>query len=183
MPLLRSGRSFSMFRKAVLSDLDAISRIYDAIHDREEAGLSHTGWQRSVYPMRSTAETAILADDFFVLEEDGEILASARINKIQVEEYKLVNWSHDARDAEVMVLHTLAVAPWAAGKGHGTRFVQFYEDYARENGCPYLRIDTNEKNARARALYKKLGYAEKGIIPCIFNGIKGVNLVCLEKTL
>ncbi len=172
-----------MFRKATMSDLDAISAIYDAIHDREEAGLSHAGWKRYIYPVRATAEAAILAKDFFVLEEDGEVVASARINKIQVAEYKMVTWSHKARDEEVMVLHTLAVAPWTERKGYGTSFVKFYEEYAAENGCPYLRMDTNEKNARARALYKKLGYAEKGIIPCVFNGIEGVNLVCLEKTL
>ena len=172
-----------MIRTATFSDLDAIERIYNAIHDDEEAGLCHTGWKRSVYPLRSTAETAILANDLFVMEEGGEILASARINKIQVAEYKEIPWSHNARDEEVMVLHTLAVAPWASGKGLGTRFVRFYEDYAVENGCPYLRMDTNEKNVRARALYRRLGYAEKGIVPCIFNGIEGVHLVCLEKKL
>ncbi|MBQ7381023.1 MAG: GNAT family N-acetyltransferase [Clostridia bacterium] len=172
-----------MFRKATLSDLDAISRIYDAIHDCEEAGAAHTGWKRGIYPVRSTAEAAIAADDLFVLEQDGEIVASARINKIQVAEYQTVTWSHEARDEEVMVLHTLAVAPWVERRGYGTSFVKFYEEYAKENGCPYLRMDTNEKNARARALYKKLGYAEKGIVPCVFNGIEDVNLVCLEKTL
>jgi ribosomal protein S18 acetylase RimI-like enzyme len=57
----------------------------------------------------------------------------------------------------------------------------FYEKYAKENGCPYLRIDTNERNARARAFYKKIGYKEIGIVPCRFNGIEGVNLVLLEK--
>ena len=183
MPLLKGDGAFSRFRKAIVSDLDAVESIYNAIHDGEEAGRSNIGWKRHIYPTRETAKAAILAGDFFVLEVDGEIVASARINKIQVEEYKLVAWSHDARDEEVMVLHTLAVAPAMAGKGYGTAFVRFYEDYARENGCPYLRMDTNETNARARALYKKLGYAEKGIVPCVFNGIEGVNLVCLEKTL
>lgn len=172
-----------MIRKATTADIDTISKIYDAIHDREEAGLSQAGWKRHIYPVRATAEAAIAADDFFVLEDNGEIIASARINKIQVAEYKFVTWSHEARDEEVMVLHTLAVAPWVERKGYGTRFVKFYEEYAKTNGCPYLRMDTNEKNLRARALYKKLGYVEKGIIPCVFNGIEGVNLVCLEKML
>ena len=44
-------------------------------------------------------------------------------------------------------------------------------------------MDTNEKNTNARKLYKKLGYKEPGIVPCVFNGIDGVQLVCLEKTL
>ena len=42
-------------------------------------------------------------------------------------------------------------------------------------------MDTNEKNAAARRLYARLGYREAGIVPCVFNGIKGVGLVCLEK--
>ena len=75
------------------------------------------------------------------------------------------------------------VEPACSGKGYGTKFVAFYEDYARENGCPYLRMDTNARNKAARKLYAGLGYWEAGIMPCVFNGIPGVQLVCLEKKL
>ena len=44
-------------------------------------------------------------------------------------------------------------------------------------------MDTNARKAGARSLYKRLGYREIGILPCEFNGIPGVNLVMLEKTL
>ena len=54
---------------------------------------------------------------------------------------------------------------------------------ARENGCTVLRMDTNAKNAAARRLYQKLGYAEPDIVPCKFNGIPNVQLVLLEKKL
>ena len=46
-----------------------------------------------------------------------------------------------------------------------------------------LNQDTNENNKTARALYKKLGYKEISIVPCVFNGIEGVGLVLLEKKL
>ena len=82
-----------------------------------------------------------------------------------------------------MVLHTLVGYPQAKGRGYGSRFVDFYESYALEHGCRYLRMDTNERNASARALYRNLGYREVSIVPCAFNGIPGVQLVCLEKTL
>ena len=82
-----------------------------------------------------------------------------------------------------MVLHTLVVDPTLAGKGYGSRFVRFYEQYAAENDCLYLRMDTNARNQAARRLYRHLGYREAGIVPCEFNGIPGVQLVCLEKTL
>ena len=48
-------------------------------------------------------------------------------------------------------------------------------------GCTVLRIDTNETNTPARRLYASLGYREVGAVPCEFNGIPNVNLVCLEK--
>ena len=59
----------------------------------------------------------------------------------------------------------------------------FYEDCARERGCPFLRMDTNAVNAAARSLYRKLGYREACIVPCEFNGIPNVQLVCLDKRL
>lgn len=172
-----------MFRKATASDLDAITAIYDAIHSAEESGRSTTGWVRSIYPTRATAQASIQLGDMFILEENRQIIAAGKINQIQGEEYARVSWSHDADRSRVMVLHTLVVSPDHAGKGFGTQFVAFYEDYAEQHGCPYLRIDTNERNAVARALYRKLGYTEAGIVPCVFNGIQGVHLVCLEKML
>lgn len=172
-----------MIRNAVLSDLDAVVSIYDAIHDREEAGLSTTGWVRNVYPTRVTAKAAIDAGDLFVMEADGQVVAAARINQIQGAEYAGTNWSQVIPACKVMVLHTLVVLPDVIGTGCGTRFVEFYEEYAARNGCPYLRMDTNERNLAARSLYQKLGYREAGIVPCVFNGIDGVRLVCLEKTL
>ena len=81
------------------------------------------------------------------------------------------------------MLHTLVIDPAAKGQGCGQVFVKFYEDYARRSGSPCLRMDTNAKNENARRFYKKLGYSEVGIVPCVFNGIDGVNLVLLEKKL
>ena len=68
-------------------------------------------------------------------------------------------------------------------RGYGKRFVNFYEEFARQKGCRFLRMDTNQINTVARKLYNKLGYKEVGIVPCKFNGIEDVQLVCLEKKL
>ena len=172
-----------MIRKATLDDLDAISAIYDAIHDREEAGLAVIGWNRAIYPTRASGEASIRAGDMYVLEEEGRVLAAAKINQKQEESYAQGTWTHEAAESEVLVLHTLVVHPEAAGRGIGKRFVAFYEECAARMACPYLRMDTNARNAAARALYRKLGYIEVSIVPCVFNGIAGVDLVLLEKTL
>lgn len=172
-----------MIRKASVQDLPAIAGIYERIHDAEAEGRITTGWLRGVYPTEVTARAALEAGDLFVLEARGEVVAAARINRVQMPEYARVPWRYAARDDEVMVLHTLTVDPDRAGRSYGRRFLRFYEDYSLQNGCPVLRIDTNAKNTAARAMYARHGYIESGVIPTVFNGIPGVELVCLEKKL
>lgn len=172
-----------MIRKAVSSDIPAVEQIYNEIHTEEEAGRVVIGWIRSIYPTRKTAETALENGDLYVMEENGRIVAAGRLNKEQEPSYAQAHWEYSAKAEEVMVLHTLVVSPGAEGQGYGKSFVSFYESFALQHGCKYLRMDTNEKNARARRFYKKMGYKEVGIVPCVFNGIKGVQLVCLEKKL
>ena len=171
------------FRRATADDIDRIAEIYSEIHDAEEAGRAAIGWVRSIYPTRATAEAALGRGTLYVEEADGRIVAAAKIDQEQVPEYADAVWTQDAPADQVLVLHALTVSPAESGKGYGSAFVRYYEDCARRRGCPYLRMDTTEKNAAARALYRKLGYAEIGVVSCVFNGIPGVRLVCLEKTL
>ena len=168
-------------RKAATADLDAIERIYNELHQAEEDGLITTGWARGIYPTRKTAEEALERDDLFVLVKDGNVLGSGIINQIQVDVYAFAPWKYAAPDKQVCVLHTLVISPKAGRKGLGKTFVQFYEEYAAEHHCPELRIDTNERNQAARAMYKKLGYREVATVPTVFNNIPDVNLVLLEK--
>lgn len=170
-----------MFRKAKETDIDAIAAIYEKLHDREASGQGCTGWIRGVYPTRETALNALAQGDLYVEEENGTVVAAARINQEQVPEYANCPWAFEAPPEQIFVLHTLVVDPEAAGRGYGSQFVAFYEEYGREQGCTCLRLDTNARNLPARALYKKLGYREAGIVPCDFNGIPGISLVCLEK--
>lgn len=170
-------------RKGTQDDIKQIAGIYDRILTEEESGRTVIGWVRGIYPTENTAQEALDEGELFVLEDEGKVQAAARINCVQVPEYANANWEYDAPEDKIMVLHTLVVDPAAGGHGYGSRFVDFYEKYALEQGCPYLRMDTNEKNAAARRLYARLGYKEIGIVDCVFNGISNVRLVCLEKAL
>lgn len=170
-------------RKAIPADIPAVAAIYDAIHTAEEAGQTTIGWVRGVYPTEATAGAALAREDLFVLEDKGRILGAAIINQNQCDGYETASWQYPAPDGEIMVLHTLVIDPGFARCGYGKAFVSFYEEYACKRGCRYLRMDTNERNSRARVMYANLGYKEIGVIPTTFNGIAGVNLVLLEKAL
>lgn len=172
-----------MIRKATTADVTAVDAIYQHIHDAEEQGSITTGWRRGVYPTAATAQAAVDLKELFVLEDDGTITAAAILNQNQVPAYAQAQWAYPAPPDQVMVLHTLVVDPLAQGQGYGRAFVAFYEDYARSHHCSYLRMDTNVKNTTARRMYAKLGFAEVGVVPCVFNGLEDVELVCLEKKL
>ena len=170
-----------IIRKAKIEDISAIAKIYDEICDAQDEGKLAVSWIKGIYPTEDTAMAALKRDDLFVIEEDSKIIGTGIINQKQMEAYAGADWRFPAEDQEVMVLHTLAISPSVGRKGYGSAFVQYYEDYARENGCCYLRMDTNEINKTARSLYKKLGYEEIDMVPCDFNGIKGFHMVLLEK--
>jgi len=129
-----AGSQNVVVRRATSADIPAVVAIYDRILTEEELGHASIGWIRGIYPTEDTANAAMRAGELFIYEEQGTVLASARINREQVPAYQNARWSMDAPPEEVMVLHTLTVDPSAAGKGIGTRFVQFYEQYARIHG-------------------------------------------------
>jgi len=172
-----------LIRKAERSDLDAVEKLYESVHDAEESGKQTIGWIRGVYPVRATAEAALERDDLFVLVSEDGIRGAAVINRLQVDVYALGSWLYPASDDEVCVLHTLVISPESSGRGFGKAFVGYYENYALTRGLRELRMDTNERNTAARAMYRKLGYREIGVVPTVFNGIPDVRLVLLEKHL
>lgn len=181
MAMFEKPLTLPAFRRATAHDLDAVSAIYDRIHDEEEAGHMTIGWVRGIYPTRATAEAALERGDLYVCEADGAVAGTAILNHLQGDEYTGAPWTLDAADDQVLVMHTLVIDPAAKGRSLGTAFAAFYERHARAQGCTVLRIDTNKRNTAARHLYAKLGYREISIVPCQFNGIDGVDLVLLEK--
>ncbi len=167
--------NFSQYRVGTQEDIAAVAQIYEDILN----GAHETGWLPGVYPVRQTAQDG----ELYVCQVDGRVVAAAKINQEQVDVYAQVAWEHPSQDQEVLVIHTLVVAPDEKGKGYGRQFIQFYEDMAMKMGCPSLRLDTNAKNLPARRFYEKQGYKEVGCVPCTFCGIPNVQLVCLEKML
>lgn len=134
-----------IIRKAVSKDIDEVVSIYDKIHTAEEKCEVIIGWKRDIYPTRKTAEDAILRQDLFVMEEEGVIFGSGIINKEQVDVYAKAKWEYDAEPEEIIVLHTLVIDPDKKRKGLGKSFVKFYEDYAKDSGYKYLRLDKMKK--------------------------------------
>lgn len=172
-----------MIRQATEKDLPSVTEIYERIHDEEESGRLRIGWIRSVYPTEATARAALERGELYVAEQNGAITGSAVFNRLELDCYRGAPWQQVCPEGEALVMHTLTVSPAHFRRGIGGEFVHFYEVLAARNRCRELRIDTQEKNTAARAMYRKYGFTEIGTVPCVFNGIPDVRLVLLEKSL
>ena len=171
-----------MIRLATAADLDGVARVYDEIL-RDADCLRFTNWQKGKYPCRATAERALEEGWLYVLEEGGEVAATAILNREQLPEYDKLPWSIPAERERVFVIHTLCVPPSRTGRGYARRFVTFAEELGRRQGCVTLRLDTYEGNEPALAMYPKLGYRTVGKTLFHFQNIIWENLTCFEKAL
>jgi ribosomal-protein-alanine N-acetyltransferase len=89
-------------------------------------------------------------------------------------------WSA-AGEAEIL---TLAVAPRARRQGVGAALVDAAGAAALLRGAASMHLEVAEANAPARALYKKLGYAEAGRRDAYYEGEGGsVDALVLKRNL
>ncbi len=78
-------------------------------------------------------------------------------------------------------LYSVAVAPEAAGRRLGRALLEAAEDAARARGRLRMRLEVDERNARALTLYRKAGYREIGVTPSYYED--GGTALRLEKEL
>lgn len=57
-------------------------------------------------------------------------------------------------------IHDLAVLPQYRGMGAGRALLQAAEAHARREGCCKLTLEVQEDNTRARAIYRRFGFAD-----------------------
>lgn len=173
-----------IIRKATSDDIDSVAAIYRKIHELEEAGKVSIGWNPKIYPIRETAINALNGNSLFVMTINDGVVASAIINQEQPSAYSSVEWSFQADDAKVGVLHTLVVDPDSEKQGLGKAFVSFFESYCRDKGYEVARLDTQVKNTRPFNMYQNLGYRLAGVSYTKFQDLPDiVELAMFEKKL
>ena len=171
-----------MIRQAEEKDIPAIAQTYTALLTWEKEHGGQSNWVLDVYPTAAVPGEKVPRGEMFVLEEDGEVLASMVLNQEQLPEYAGIPWAYAADPEHVLVIHTLCVPPAKAGRGFGTRMIAFALSHARSMGCTVVRIDTYAHNQRAKALYLKNGFRLAGYADSLFMGVIPEELAFLERT-
>ena len=142
---------------ADLSDLDRLYEFYKEVILHQKEDLYSAKWTLDVYPAREDIVEHLQNDAYYIMEEDGQIIAAACICHHDDEIYKDVKWTVPCKDNEVMVIHLLAVSPEYRGRGLSYELLKKIIEDGR-NTSKAIHLDVVKGNLPAFELYKKAGF-------------------------
>ena len=150
----------SMIRKATRKDLDRAKSLTEAC----AAAMQTKGifqWNEH-YPSRERLLEDIENEEFFVLEEQGEIQGIMVLTPQIDEEYVPIEWLTPGGNN--LYVHRLATHPELWGRGYGQKLMDFAEGLAAAQKYQSVRLDTFSKNKRNQKFYESRGYKRLGNI-------------------
>jgi GNAT superfamily N-acetyltransferase len=154
-PARASIASMSLtIRAATGADADAVRSLADRLREgvapwRDATAVTNAvrGWVDGSLDAMDEPGYAVL-----VAESDGEIVGFVTLSAGS-------HWSGAAEPS----IGELVVVPDAEGKGIGTALVEAAMAHARSEGHSRISVSTGAGNARARALYRRLGFEDEDV--------------------
>ena len=149
-------------RLAEKKDIDKIMQIIaDA---RESIGrLGIDQWQYG-YPTRDIVKEDIMLDRSFVVEVEGNIVATFALMMNGEPTYKKIYCGAWMGDGEYLALHRIAINSKNRGQGIAEKIIAFLGEYANENNYSSIRVDTHTGNIPMRKMLEKNGFEYCGTI-------------------
>lgn len=151
-----------IIRKTTPADIPAIETLYD----QSRAALRAAGvdqWQDG-YPNGSTARQDMEDGTGYVLEDEGEVIATACLAFGHEPTYDVIEQGAWAGQGSYGFLHRVAVSPKAKGKGAAGQFFDELKRQAAERGVRVLRGDTHRDNKSMQRVMAKSGLEYRGVI-------------------
>ena len=147
-------------RKAKISDLGNIMIMYKScVKGMISNGIDQ--WD-DTYPDIDTINQDLEKQNYYVVEEKGEIIGGINIDQNQDKTYLDIDWE-DKSDS-FLVVHRLGVKQDFWNKKIGKNLMLFTEKIVEEKGLKSIRLDTYSGNPKAMEFYRRLGYRELGSI-------------------
>ena len=149
-----------IIRKANKTDLDNIMLMYKSCVKGMLAN-DIDQWDEN-YPNAEVIMEDLIAQTYFVAEENSIIIGGINIDQNQDKTYLEIDW--EDKKNQFLVVHRLAVKVEFWKKGIGKKLMIFAENLVVEKGLKSIRLDTYSGNPKAMEFYINLGYQQLGHI-------------------
>lgn len=167
-------------RCADSGDYPEVRDFYYSLIEAMENAEYKPGWEKDVYPTQDFLIKSIDSGELFLAELDGNLASCMVVNHEYNDGYKGVNWSVQAQDSELLVIHALGVHPEYTGKGIAKKMVRTVIEAARENGIKTIRLDVLEGNLPAEKAYTGLGFVYRDTLKMFYEDTGWTNYRLFE---
>lgn len=149
-----------MIRKGKLSEIQKIITITKACAKHMIAqGILQ--WNDH-YPNAVAFQKDCKRDEWYVLEEENEVIGCITISSWKDSEYDAIQWL--TPDHHNYYIHRLAIHPNHQKKGYAKKLMDFAENFALEKQASSIRLDTFSQNKKNQRFYEARGYTRLGDI-------------------
>ena len=164
--------------RAAEGDLPELLNLYERVAaEMEKSGLRQ--WHWGVYPTEEMIRDDVAQGLMYIQRIDGAVAGAVAVfNGVDEPEYAEVPWTCGVNPG---YFHRLAVEPSMQGMGIAGGILDDVQQILRSQGCDSVRCDTNDKNARARRLYEKMGFSACG--PVVWDDTPGEAYTAFDKAL
>lgn len=150
------------FRKSLEKDVKSIMKIINqAQRYLKLQGIDQ--WQNG-YPNEKTIQNDIKNDESYILEKEGEILATTMITFSGESTYNLIQGKWLLNNEKYATIHRLAVDNMYKGKGLASQIIKQVEKVCLKEGINSIRVDTHEDNISMQKMLKKNNFKYCGVI-------------------
>ena len=145
-----------IFRKSTKLDVKAIMRIINQAQEYlKSQGINQ--WQNN-YPNEDVINDDIAKGESYVLEKDGNIVATSVISFNKEKTYKVIHDGKWLTNGEYAVIHRIAVDNTCKGAGVAHKIIEYAEEMCKEKGIHSIKVDTHRENLSMQKMLKKNGF-------------------------
>lgn len=151
-----------VFRNATVDDINNVMKI---INDAKEyfKEMNINQWQDG-YPNEEVIKNDIINNNSYVLEKDGDIIATTMF---AVEKDKTYDNIYDGKwinEGEYAVIHRIAVDNKLKGLKLGAEIINNAVEVCKDKGIKSIKIDTHKDNISMQRFLKNNGFQYCGVI-------------------
>lgn len=110
------------------------------------------------YPDLEFIENSIRKGELYIVKNDENIISSVIVNDEFDKRYDDANWIVNAKEDEIIAIHTFAVNPACRGKGISKKIFDIIKKHCLKNNKKSIRIDVIDGNVGAQSVFKHLGF-------------------------
>lgn len=170
------GQSEMLFRPARKDEIGAVQHAYDRIREHLSRTVDFRHWHTENHPRPTQISEWVDAGELYIAtpaetqEKSGEIAGVVVLDHNSADDYEVAQWSVEAADEQVLIVHVLGVAPDYLGTGVSRFLVESAIEAARDRGCLTVRLDVIADNIPAHRLYVKCGFRDLGLHTIRYDG-------------